>query len=198
MDMDRLRARIKELLAAKGEKQITLAKKIGMETGLLSKILSGADGRSVKLEHLQKFADALGVHITAFLDEPLRVPIVGEVTLEGGPRHAALRETEVDEYVELFSKDRMMECYALTVSDRSMLPVFRPGTRLIAEKDSWDTIQTNDYVVYLGSNGCSQVKQILFVDEIFILKALNPAIPEMSLPKAHLKLCDKIVQINPA
>lgn len=199
MDLSaKIRQRIKEILDAKGENQTSLAKKTGYGTGHLSKILTGADGRAIKITHLEKIAAALDTPISTFFDEPCRVPVVGEVTLEGGPRHAALGEIDVEEYVELFSKDSKMDCYALTVADRSMLPVFRPGTKLIAERDSWEALQTNDYVVYLGTNGAVQVRQILIVDEIIILKGINPSLPEMSLPKAHLKLCDKVIQIIPA
>jgi transcriptional regulator with XRE-family HTH domain len=191
-----IRERIRQILEERNETQTVLAKKMGVGTGHLSKILSGADGRALRLWHLEKIAAALEVPVATFFEESYRVPVVGEVTLEGGPRHAALGETEVEEYIELFSKDPKMNCYALKVSDRSMLPVFKPGTKLVAEKDSWETLENNDYVVYLGTDGTVQLRQILLFDEIIILKGVNPSLPELSVPKAHLKLCDKIVQIT--
>jgi transcriptional regulator with XRE-family HTH domain len=173
---EKLRERIKEILVQKGEKQITIAKKMGMHTGHLSKILSGVDNRTVRVSHLEKIAEALGVPLAEFFQELYKVPILGEVTLGGGPRQTTLEAKH--EYLELFPLKGclMKDVYSLTVADSSMLPTFRAGTMLLAQRKTWEILQTNDFVVYLGLEDL-QIRQVLLAGEFIVLKGVNRTMP---------------------
>jgi transcriptional regulator with XRE-family HTH domain len=196
MEETRLRERIKELIDASGLTQQAIADKMGLTGGHLSKILSGADGRTVKLSHLVGIADALGKPITAFFDKSVRVPIIGEVDAFGGPPTSAI-DAETDNYAELFSENVMDDCYRIQVKDRSMLPSYLPGTWLTARKESFDQIKNNNLVIYRGGEQIL-VRIITLTPENIILRGVNPSVEEMVLPRIHLKLCDKIVTIHPA
>ena len=59
-EQDRLRERIRQLIKDAGETQTSVAAKLGYASGKMSKILSGADGRSVRINHLEDIAKVLG------------------------------------------------------------------------------------------------------------------------------------------
>jgi transcriptional regulator with XRE-family HTH domain len=196
MEETKLRDRIKELIDASGLTQQAIADKMGLTGGHLSKILSGADGRTVRLAHLVGIANAINVPVSAFFEETLRIPVIGGVDATGGPPSSAI-DAEADRYVELLPEEKMDGCYRMEVTDRSMLPAFRPGTMLTARKDTSDQIQSNDYVVYRGDDQV-RVRLITITPESIVLRGVNPAVEEIVLPRIHLKLCDKIVNIIPA
>jgi transcriptional regulator with XRE-family HTH domain len=75
---------------------------LGLTGGHLSKILSGADGRTVKISHLAKISQALNLPMSSFFqDFPLKVPVIGEIDAYGGPPTLAADAKEGDEYVDL-------------------------------------------------------------------------------------------------
>ncbi len=56
-----MKLRLKEILADKGMKQVTLAERVGVEKGYVSELVSGKKVPSIPT--LEKIADALGVSI---------------------------------------------------------------------------------------------------------------------------------------
>jgi transcriptional regulator with XRE-family HTH domain len=195
MDDAKLREKIKAFIDASGLTLQAISDKAGFGSGHLSKILSGADGRTVRLPHLMKIAEALGKPLSAFFEgEPFRVPVVGGINAFGGPPSTAADAQEAEEYFEPFTEtDDMESCYTVTIADRSMTPFYKPGTTLMVRRHSSDQIENEDVVIYRGGE-TMQVRSILLTPESIILKAFNPSVEVQVLPRTHLQLCDLVFQ----
>jgi hypothetical protein len=76
-----------------------------------------------------------------------------------------------------------------------MVPTFPPGTRLVAQKEASDSLKNENFVVYWAEDGLTYIRQIFFDNGQIILKSLTQGVPDKILPKKHLALCDKILQI---
>jgi len=86
--------------------------------------------------------------------------------------------------------------YALRLEDKTMMPAFKQGTEFICQKDTWDLIEDEDMVVASDESGQAQIYRVHFVSNDFILlRAFNPATPDRTLPRNHLKLCDRVLEI---
>ncbi len=87
--------------------------------------------------------------------------------------------------------------YAFELSDRSMMPAFKQGTKFVAEKGSSDLIEHEDLVICPDDQGKAHVCRIHFTsDQLITLKSLNPSVPDIVFPRNRIRACDLIVDIR--
>jgi hypothetical protein len=87
------------------------------------------------------------------------------------------RAMNMSTFLSDFQKEN---CYAVKIKDRSMLPLFRPGTLLTAEHDSWEMIKSDDMMIYRGSENL-QARKITITPESIILRGFNPSVEEFGI-----------------
>ena len=78
-----------------------------------------------------------------------------------------------------------------------MMPAFTPGTKFIAEKESYRLIKNEDLVICPDDQGKAHVCRIHFTgDEYITLKNLNPTVSDLVLPRNRIRACDLVVEIR--
>jgi transcriptional regulator with XRE-family HTH domain len=186
--------KLRQLIEEKGTNAFAVSKATGIDDGYLYRMLQGK--REWKLRYLEAILDHLGVPLEEFFGGDLEIPVV-----------ATFSATELFPYpLEIADAGHMIRyrgktlstlkgLYALQLDDRSMMPAFKAGTRFICQKDSWDQIEDEDLVVSPDEKGMAQVYRVHFAsDALITLRAFNPAIPDRTLPRSHLKLCDIVLE----
>lgn len=188
--------RIRGLLASLDMKPLRLSQKTGIDNAIIYKCLGGQ--RNWNLDHLELIAPVLGVSLVDFFKEPVMVPHAGEIKDGQGPLQSQIMRNDHDGQPVRLKEDAatLSKLYSLSVADRSMVPTFPPGTRLIAQKETSDTLKNENFVVYWGEDGLTQIRQIFFDDDQIVLKSLTQGIPDKILPAKHIALCDKILEVK--
>jgi hypothetical protein len=187
--------RIKSFLASQDMKPLRLSQKTGIDNAIIYKCLGGK--RNWNLDHLELIAPVLGVSLADFFKAPIMVPDAGEIKDGQGPLQSQILRDDHEGQPLNFQEDVaiLAKMYSLVVADRSMVPTFPPGTRLVAQKEASDSLKNENFVVYWAEDGLTYIRQIFFDNGQIILKSLTQGVPDKILPKKHLALCDKILQI---
>jgi len=196
---DTITGRIKTLLAQQDMLPLHLSLKTGIDNAIIYKCLSGK--RKWNLGHLELIAPTLGVTVADLVRENSTISQVGGVKEGQGPlQDHILRPGPVQEdqslKVKKEGKETLAKMYDLTVEDRSMMPAFPPGTHLIAQRETSDTIKNENFVVYWDEDGRTYIRQIFFSPNQIILRSLTQGVPDKILPIKHLSLCDKILRVE--
>lgn len=195
-------SRITLLMEAQGLNTLELSKKSGVDNATLYKIINGRDAQRVwTLDQLEKIAPALGVLMWELFHEPLYPPIVAEISISDGPPieqittpkpvfghhpYPILRE----------DKKTLQKMYCLRVKDSTMLPTFRPGCILTAQRETWAGIINEDFVIYYPGDSHTLVRRVCIDKDHLILKGFTQGVPDMVLPKEHLRLCDRVLRVD--
>lgn len=192
MDTKEITLKIKEILAKRNMSIRELGEKIGIDHGNLSRLLSGK--RSWNLGHLQMMARGLKVDISDLLPNGRKAPILAEIGTDGEFAydlsvtplgHAPLP----DIYRGKHLKDNFY-CIRL----REECEGFCPGTLLYAQREAADAIRDRDWVVCPRETGRANVARVSMKDDNTVILTQNGK-HLVTLPKTHLKLCDRIVSV---
>ena len=188
--------RIKGLLASLDMKPLRLSQKTGIDNAIIYKCLGGQ--RNWNLDHLELIAPVLGVALSDLLKEPVIVPHAGEIKDGQGPLQSQiLRGSHEGKKLLRFQEDATLsKIYSLSVADRSMVPTFPPGTRLVAQRETSDSLKNENFVVYWAEDGRVYIRQLFFDQGQIVLKSLTQGIPDKILPAKHIALCDKILSVE--
>lgn len=187
--------RINALMDERGWKPADLARKTGIDTGNLSRLSKGTK-RAWNLDHLGIIAKAFGLALGAIVTEPIKAPIVGEINQGEGPAYEEIFKLEPLGYHEIFQQEdniMLAQIYCFRVKDHSLMPAFLPGSIIVAQKETWDTIKNETYVVYCDPQGKTQIRQIFMQEQTIILHSLTQGVPDLVLPKIYLRSCDRIL-----
>ena len=188
--------RIKGLLATLDMKPLRLSQKTGIDNAIIYKCLGGK--RNWNLDHLELIAPVLGVALADFFKAPVLVPHAGEIKDGQGPTHDQILRPGQEGRPINFQEDTatLSTMYSLSVADRSMVPTFPPGTRLVAQRETADSLKNENFVVYWAEDGLTYIRQIFFDNGQIVLKSLTQGTPDKILPAKHIALCDKILKVE--
>ena len=195
-------SRITGLMEAQGLNTLDLSRKSGVDNATLYKIINGRDiQRAWTLDQLEKIAPALGVGIWELFQEPLYPPIVAEISSSEGPPIEQITKPEATFGYHPYpilreDKKTLQQMYCLKVKDSTMLPTFRPGCILTAQRETWKDVTNEDFVVYNPGNGRTLIRQVFIDNGHLILKSLTQGIPDTALAKDHIRLCDKVLRVD--
>jgi hypothetical protein len=197
--------RIYRLMAERGIKnRRQLALQSGVDNSIIYKITDespDANGhiRLWNLDHLHKIAAVLQVEIEKLTGESKDAPVVAEIIGGAGSLPENVDNSDKLGYYRFNfakQKDVMESVYALPVKDGSLLPVFRPGSILVAQKNTFETIREADYVVYTSPEDQLLIRQIFFDGSHIILKSLTQGVPDTILPRRLITSCDRILRVD--
>ncbi len=192
-----INARLKKLMTERNiENELQLAQASGLHNTAIYRGFSGE--RPWNLDQLEIIARALKVNLSALLQEPLVVPVLGVAKEGQGPPQESItkpkpigyRSYQIDDMTEL------AQLYCLEVVDNSMVPVLRQGAHLFAQRDTADSIKQGDLVVFWDGDDRTLIRQINFDGEHIILRSLTPGGADKVLPKRYLAACDRIRRIE--
>jgi transcriptional regulator with XRE-family HTH domain len=188
--------KLRQLIEEKGTNAFAVSKATGIDDGYLYRMLQGK--REWKLRYLEIILDHLGVPLEEFFGGDLEIPVVATFSAtELFPYPLEIAEAGNGHMIRYRGKSlpTLKGLYALSLADRSMMPAFKAGTKFICQKDTWDLIEDEDLVVSPDEKGMAQVYRVHFTsDALITLRAFNPAIPDRTLPRSHLKLCDIVLE----
>ena len=190
--------KLRQLIEEKGTNAFAVSKATGIDDGYMYRMLQGK--REWKLRYLETILDHLGVTLVEFFGGDLGIPVVASISAtELFPYPQSIPETSDNQvrYRGTSKLPTMKGVYALNIRDRSMMPAFKAGNNLICQKDSFDLIEDEDLVVSHDDKGMAQVYRVHFTgNDLISLRSFNPAVPDRTLPRSHLKLCDLVVDIQ--
>lgn len=189
--------RIRMWMVERGWNQEDICAKAMIDTGTFSKLMKGKE-RAWNLDHLKKIARAFGYGLKDLWKEPIKAPIVGEIVAGKGPDYyEAMTGQEPLGWQEIIlegDKDTLAQIYCLKVSDPSLMPAFLPGSTIVAQKETSDTIRDGTMVVYVDPEGMTQVRQIFIKSTTIILHSLTQGVEDIVLPRKYLASCDRILR----
>jgi SOS-response transcriptional repressor LexA len=174
------------------------ARKLGQKIGLenIYRVLDGE--RNWSFKHLLAVSELFGVPVEELVGGTIYIPIMASFSALEPPDYPEQLVSE--KKIELKRGGRVgatQGLYALELSDRSMMPAFKPGTRFIAEKESSGFIEHEDLIVCPDDKGKAHVCRIYFTaDQYITLKSLNPTVPDLVLPRNRIRACDLVVDIH--
>ena len=187
--------KLSQLFKEKGTNAFQVSKATGIDDGYLYRMISGE--RDWKLRYLEKILDHLEISLEEFFGGDLEIPVVANVSATKMFLYPqAITGIDKIRYRGRGKLATLKGVYALRLEDKTMMPAFKQGTEFICQKDTWDLIEDEDMVVASDENGQAQIYRVHFVSNDFImLRAFNPATPDRTLPRNHLKLCDRVLEI---
>jgi transcriptional regulator with XRE-family HTH domain len=192
----RISNKIRALAKESGINARKLGQKIGLEN--IYRILNGE--RHWSFKYLLAISEVFGVPVEHLVGEAIEVPIVAlfsALTPPDYPEVIVARQGIVELQGGGAVGERIQRLYAFELADRSMMPVLKPGTKFIAEKDSSALIKHEDLVVCPDDTGKAHVCRIQFTgDHHITLKSLNPTVPDLVLPRNRIHSCDLIIDIR--
>ena len=187
--------KLRQLFKEKGTNAFSVAKAVGIDDGLLYKMLAGK--REWKLRYLEAVLDHLGLPLEEFFGGHLEIPVVADFSAtEMFPYPQTIPATgEKIRYRGKGSLANLKGMYTVRLKDDSMMPAFKDGTLFVCQKDTWDSIEDKDLVVAPNEAGLAQIYRVHFGPENYItLRSFNPVLPDRILPKNHIKLCDVVLE----
>jgi len=161
-----------------------LAELLGITRAYASQLLNG---RRVGYRKAGGFASKLGISLAKFAKESFLVPVMGE--LSWGETGITLRpmdelgRTSVDLH-ELpgISADHIANLYAMQVPNGQLLPHFKAGDLLVAQKNSVALVSHGDKVIFQEHReDAPSLNYVEVIGAQIILKSLHPAIPAIIL-----------------
>ena len=189
----RISARVHDLMKKAGINARQLGQKIGLDN--IYRVLNGE--RNWSFKHILAVSELFSVPVEELVGETISVPVMASFSALEPPIYPEILKSEKTIELKEGKVCGIQGLYALELSDRSMMPAFKPGTKFIAEKKSSDLIEHEDLVVCPDDQGRAHVCRIHFTsDQIITLKSLNPTVPDIVLPRNRLRSCDLIVDIR--
>jgi DNA-binding Xre family transcriptional regulator len=190
--------RIEILLASLDMLPLHLANKTGIANETIYRCLNGK--RKWNLGHLEKIAPVLGVTLGDLVQETILVPRAGAIREGQGPPQEQILRPAPDQgsrpYRLKEDKETLSKMYSLEVEDRSMNPMFPPGTIFTAQRDTAEIIKNENYVVHWGEDGQTYIRQIFLDQDHIVLRSLTQGVCDKILPAKHIALCDKVLRIE--
>lgn len=179
----------------RGEKQTRLAEEIGVKPNYFGLMLKGE--RPWQLKYLERLAVHWDIPLEELVREDAELPVTGYVSAGEPVEFYNIEPPAAGWEKVLMPSDippRLFDrIYALKVVGSSMEPAFRDGTILYVKKDSGDEVVNGDIVVFVDQDGHAWVKKVKFSKDIIILKSINPAYEDMTIPISHKKIMDKVI-----
>jgi len=176
---------VARLIEEQGLKDGDVHRHIGWDSATLSRKIGG--DRKWSWDDIKKIAQFLRVQPYSLLLQPQDVPLI---RFDG---HGLFDCTKKEEMISARIEGVIPEhCYVLILEDRSLMPGFPPGTKFLAQMEDWEEIKENDLVVYTNPDNKGFIYRISFQGDRILLKSLNPALPDLLLPQAQIRQCDRI------
>jgi transcriptional regulator with XRE-family HTH domain len=192
--MNLLAERLKQICKDRSLNQRELAKVLGISESYMSEIFKGSKaGRRKMLD----FAVRLGVSSEYLLGEgAILIPIMCEISAHGPePMLGEPVETIDVSMLPGLDKNRAKGFYAVRVKDDSMMPIYKTGDVLLAEKVSVDQITSGDKAVFKTDEVC-WVRFIEFVGDMAIIRSLPSGEKEIFKRSDLAKMnMDKVVYV---
>lgn len=154
--------------------------------------------RSWQIDHLSKIAQAFKIPLTKLVIRSNCIPVVAE-TAAGFPfkyQEAITKRMEAAEWVEIpgeVPNGDIPMIYAVRVRGSSMSPSLEDGTIAYAKLHSGHEIRNKDMVIFVDEKGLANIRKVQFEGDHIILKALNPAIPDIIRPRQYLGSLDRVI-----
>jgi|GEM_PF-4912408 len=189
--------KLRRLMEEKGTNAFAVSKATGIDNGYFYRMLDGK--REWKLRYLEAILAHLGLTLEEFFGGEVEVPVVAAVSaskLFPYPQKIPVDSDRIIHYRGTLNLPILKHIYALEIKE-DMLPAFTAGTMLVCQKDTYDKIGDKALVVSHDEKGMAQVYRVFFSDDSITLKGFDPAIPDRTLPRSFLKLCDLVIDIQP-
>ena len=188
--------KLRRLIEEKGTNAFAVSKATGIDNGYFYRMLDGK--REWKLRYLETILGHLGVTLEEFFGGEVEVPMVAAISAhELFPYPQKITSgSKLIHYGGTYSLPTIKNVYALEIKE-DMLPAFTAGTMLVCQKDTYDKIGDKALVINHDEKGMAQVYRVFFDDDFINLKGFGPAIPDRTLPRSFLKLCDLVIDIKP-
>lgn len=165
-----------------------LAELLGISRAYASQLLNG---RRVGYRKAAEFASTLGISLAKFAKETFFVPVIGELVWgETGvmlTTNAESNLTSVDLH-ELpgISYDHIATLYAMQVRNNLLVPNFKSGDLLVAQRNSADLVIHGDKVIFQArKKDAPHLKHVEIIGSQIILKSFNPAVKAIILADRH-------------
>ena len=189
--------KLRRLIEEKGTNAFAVSKATGIDNGYFYRMLDGK--REWKLRYLETILGHLGVTLEEFFGGEVEVPMVAAISaheLFPYPQKIPSDSEQLIHYGGTYNLPTIKNVYALEIKE-DMLPAFTAGTMLVCQKDTYDKIGDKALVINHDEKGMAQVYRVFFDGDFINLKGFNPAIPDRTLPRSFLKLCDLVIDIKP-
>jgi hypothetical protein len=189
--------RLRRLMEEKGTNAFAVSKATGIDNGYFYRMLDGK--REWKLRYLEAILAHLGLTLEEFFGGEVEVPVVAAISakeLFPYPQKIPVDSDRLIHYRGTLNLPILKHTYALEIKE-DLLPAFTAGTMLVCQKDTYDKIGDKALVVSHDEKGMAQVYRVFFSDDSITLKGFDPAIPDRTLPRSFLKLCDLVIDIQP-
>lgn len=189
--------KLRRLMEDKGTTAFAVSKATGIDNGYFYRMLDGK--REWKLRYLEAILAHLGLTLEEFFGGEVEVPVVAAVSaskLFPYPQKIPVASDRLIHYRGTLNLPILKHIYALEIKE-DMLPAFTAGTMLVCQKDTYDKIGDKAMVVSHDEKGMAQVYRVFFSDDSITLKGFNSAIPDRTLPRSFVKLCDLVIDIQP-
>ena len=189
--------KLRRLIEERDTNVFAVAKATGIDSGYLYRMLDGQ--REWKLRYLETILGHLGVTLEEFFGGEVEVPVVAAIAaneLFPYPQKIPTDSDHLIHYRGTLDLPTIKNVYALEIKE-DMLPAFTSGTMLVCQKDTYDKIGDKALVISHDEKGMAQVYRVFFKDDSITLKGFDAAIPDRTLPRSFLKLCDLVIDIKP-
>ena len=189
--------KLRRLIEERGTNAFAVSKATGIDNGYLYRMLDGK--REWKLRYLETILAYLGLTMEEFFGGEVEVPVVAAISankLFPYPQKIPTDSDHLIRYRGTLDLPTLKDVYALEIKE-DMLPAFTSGTMLVCQKDTYDRIGDRALVISHDEKGMAQVYRVFFSDDSITLKGFDPAIPDRTLPRSFLKLCDLVIDIKP-
>jgi hypothetical protein len=184
------------LLKVQGIKRKPFAEKAGIDIGNFYRILKGERGWTIT--SLEKTATALNVSLYQVLPDTPGVALVAKLE-EDGFNYEDIGKSNIRDvpFISFGKVAAAGEVYALEIAGKFYSP-FQQGNIIYLKIGIAITgFKDGDYVIYCRENGRGCLWQISISDNNqIILKSMAQGRKDIVVPKSHLQLCHKLIQIN--
>jgi len=172
----------------RGLRDVDVCRKAGMGSDLFSRKIAG--DRKWSWADIARIASVLGFAqpYDLFL-EPQEIPLL---RFSGNELFDCTRGDETVSVRIEGTMATLENTYGLLLESRSLMPGFPKGTRFLAQTENWEDIKEDDMVVYGNPDNKGFIYRISFQGDKILLKSLNPILPDLLLPKAQIRQCDRI------
>lgn len=165
-----------------------LAELLGITRAYASQLLNG---RRVGYRKAAEFASKLGISLAKFAKETFLVPVIGELVWgETGIMLIPLAESSLAS-VDLhelpgISYDHIANLYAMKVRNNLLLPYFKAGDLLVAQRTSAGMVSHGDKVIFQEHQESDpRLKYVEVIGSQIMLKSFHPAIKAIILADRH-------------
>jgi DNA-binding Xre family transcriptional regulator len=182
--------KIRQVMEQDGHRVRSFARKIGMDHGNLSRLLD--EKRNWSLEHLKMVAKACDCHVTDLLPIDRQIPIVAEIGADG--QFTCVHDATPLGHAPLptiLARGRIMPKQFFALKLKEEVEPFPAGSLLYVKRDT--TCLHRDWVVCSRESGVFLLSRVDIQENSITLSQRGQVV--VTLPKTHLKLCDRVESV---